>query len=84
MFVWGYPEKIVEEQVKRVLFRKSDKTPGISIKRVPFSVTFHPKLTCLAKKIKESSKYLHTDIKVKTAFTPLHMMIFRSARNIRD
>ena len=49
MFVRGYPEKIVEEQTKRVLLRKSDKTPGISIRRVPFVVTFHPKLTSLAK-----------------------------------
>ena len=55
MFVWGYPDKIAEKQIKRVLFRKSDKTPGISFKRVRFFVTFHPKSTTLAKKIKESS-----------------------------
>ena len=55
MFVWRYPDKIVEKQIKWVLFRKSDKTPGISIKRVRFFFTFHPKPTSLAKKIKESS-----------------------------
>ena len=52
-FACGYPEKIVKEQMKRVVFGKTDKTREDSTKEVPFVVTFHPKLTLLAKKIKK-------------------------------
>ena len=38
----------------------------------------------LAKKIKELSRYLHTDLEVKTVFTPTPMVSFRNARKIRD
>ena len=38
----------------------------------------------LAKKIKELSKYLHTDLEVKTVFTPTPMVSFHSASKIKD
>ena len=72
----GYPEKIVKEQMKWVVFGKTDKTREDSTKRVPIVVTFHPKLTFLVKKIKELSKYLHLNLKVKAVFTPTPMIFF--------
>ena len=78
----GYPEKMVKEQIKRVVFGKTDKTQEDSTKS--FVVTFHPKLTFLAKKIKKLSKYLHLDLEVKAVFTPTPMVSFRSARKIKD
>ena len=79
-----YPEKMVKEQTKHVVFGKTDKTREDSTKGVPFVVTFHPKLTFLAKKIKELSKYLHLDLEVKAVFTPTPMVSFRNARKIKD
>ena len=70
--------------MKRIVFGKTDKTREDSTKGVPFVVTFHPKLTFLAKKIKELSKYLHLDLEVKAVFTPVPMVSFRSARKIKD
>ena len=53
----GYLEKMVKEQMKRVVFGKTDKTREDFTKGVPFVVTFHTKLTFLTKKIKELLKY---------------------------
>ena len=39
--------------------------------------------TFLTNKIKELSKYLHTDLEVKAAFTTTPMVSFRSVRNQR-
>ena len=83
-FARGYLEKMVKEQMKRVVFGKTDKTGEHSTKGVPFVFLFHPKLTFLAKTIKGFSKYLHIDLEVKTVFTPTHMVSSRSARKIRD
>ena len=72
--------------MKRVVFGKTDKTREDSTKGVHFVVTFHPKLTFLAKKIKKLSKYLHIDLEVNTVFIPTPMISFCSARvlEIRD
>ena len=83
-FAHRYPENMVKEQMKQVGFGKTEKTRDDSLKGVPFVVTFHPKLTFLAKKIKELSKYLHIDLEDKTVFIPIPMASFRSARKIRD
>ena len=48
---------MIKKQMKRLVFRKIDKTASNSTKGVRF-VTFHPKLTFLAKKMKEFFKYL--------------------------
>ena len=53
-FARVYPEKMVKEQMKQVVFGKTDKTRDDSIKGVLFIVTFRPKLMFLVKKIKSS------------------------------
>ena len=78
----GYPEKVVKEQMKLIVFGK--KKQKDSTKGVPLVVTFHPKLTFWAKKFKELSKYLRLDLEVKAVFTPKQMVSFGSARKIRD
>ena len=70
--------------MKRVVFGKTGKTREDSTKGIPFAVTIHPKLTFLARKIKELSKYLHIDLEVKAALTPTPMVSFRSAKKIKD
>ena len=50
---------MVKKQRKNVVYGKKDKMCQESTKTEPFVVTFHPKLTRLAKKIKKLSKYLH-------------------------
>ena len=50
---------MVKEQIKNVVYGKKDKIREESTKAEAFVVTFHPKLTRLAKKMKKLSKYLH-------------------------
>ena len=73
-----YPEKTIKEQIKPEVFGKTDKTDFT--KRVTFVVIFNLKLTFVAKKIKELSKYLLLDLQVKAVFTPTTMVSFCSAR----
>ena len=68
--------------MKRVAFGKRDKTREDPTKGVTFVITLNPKLTFLAKKIKELSKYLLIDLEVRAVFTPKPMVSFRSARKI--
>ena len=75
-----YPEKTIKEQIKPEVFGKTDKTGVDFTKRVPFVVIFNLKLTFVAKKIKELSKYLLLDLQVKVVFTPITMVSFCSAR----
>ena len=64
---------MVKEQMEKVVFRKKkDKTWEDSTKGIPFTVTLHPKLTGLAKKIKDLSK----SWQVKIVFPPV--VSFRS------
>ena len=77
-------KEMAKEQMKCAFFGKTDKTRKGSTKGVPFVVTFNPKLTLLAKKNIELSKYLGIGLEVKNAFTTTPMVSFRSARKIRD
>ena len=76
----GYPKKMVKGQMKRVVFGKIDKTREDSTKRVPFAVTLHPKLTFLARKNKELSKYLHINLEVKAVFTPPPFVLLEKSK----
>ena len=77
-------KEMAKEQMKCAFFGKTDKTRKGSTKGVPFVVTFNRKLTLLAKKNIELSKYLGIGLEVKNAFTTTPMVSFRSARKIRD
>ena len=85
----GYSGGLIDEQLQRVK-RKSreellrpnsmdNKSVG-----VPFVVTFHPHLTNISEIIKKNIKYLYADPEVRSVFTPLPFVSFRSARNLRS
>ena len=63
--------------MKQAVFGKTNKIREDSTKEVRFVVRFHPKLTSLAKNIKELSKYLYIDFEVMTVFTHTPMVSFR-------
>ena len=82
-FARGYPEKMVKEQMKCVVFGKTDKTWEDSTKGAPNVITFHPKLTFSTKKIKEKFECLHVDLEGEAVFTPTPKVSFRSARKVK-
>ena len=85
----GYPEDIVEEQLQRVKSRDRDellKQKDISNRAVgiPFVVTYHPHLKNISRIIKKHSKHLYASPEVKSVFTHLPFVSFRSVRNLRS
>ena len=85
----GYPEDIVDEQLQRVKSRDREellKQKDISKRAVgiPFVVTYHPHLKNISWIIKKHSKHLYASPEVKSVFTHLPFVSFRSVRNLRS
>ena len=69
--------------MEKVNFRENKKKSGINKrKRVPFAVTYHPKLKNLSKIIKDNLYLLYMNDEVKKTFTPSPMIPFRSSGKI--
>ena len=51
---------------------------------VPFVVTYHPHLKNKSKIIKKHIKHLYADPEVRSVFTPLPFVSFRSVRNLKS
>ena len=51
---------------------------------VPFVVTYHPHLKNISKITKKHTKHLYADPEVRSVFTPLPFVSFRSVRNLRS
>ena len=77
----GYPEKIIETEMKKVKFGEN-KSKTKSATGVPFVVTYHPRLKALNKIISENLNLLYMNNEVKDTFTPVPMVSFRAARKL--
>ena len=82
--VMGYPEYLIEPEMKKVKFASKNRNTkrGESLKMVPFVVTYHPKLKSMKKVILKYLDALYMDNEVKRVFTPKPMISFRSARKL--
>ena len=85
----GYPGGSVDEHLQSVK-RKSRaellRPKGMDKKSVgvAFVVTYHPHLKNINKIIKKHIKHLYADPEVRSVFTPLSFISFRSVRNLRS
>ena len=59
-----YPQKVVCEQIHKVVFGKQPNREDTSDQGVPFVATYHPKLKDLGKLIKNLKLFLYSDSKV--------------------
>ena len=48
----GYPENMIDEEMKRVKFSEKGSKKCKGSKEVPFVFTYHPSLNCLSRIIK--------------------------------
>ena len=78
----GYPELLIEREMKKVRFSKENQKSKNVKKGVPFVVTYHPLLKKLATIIHRNLYLLYMNKEVKKVFTPGPMVSFRSARKI--
>ena len=79
-----YPQKVVKEQIDRVVFGKQTTYEDTSEQGVPFVATYHPKLKDLGKLIEKLQLFLYSDSEVKRVFSPTPVVSYRSSRKIKD
>ena len=82
--VRGYPEYLIESDMKKVKFASKNRNTkgGKSFKAIPFVMTYHPKLNSLKEIILKYLDLLYTGDKVKRVFTHKPMISFRRARKV--
>ena len=85
----GYPGGLIDEQLQRVKGKSREellRPKGMNNRSVgvPFVVTYHPHLKNINKIIKKHIKHLYADHEVRSVFTPLPFVSFRSVRNLRS
>ena len=78
----GYPENMIDEEMKKVKSSEKSSNNSKGSKGVPFVVTYHPSLNCLSRILKENLSILYMNREAKAVFSPGLMVSFRSARRI--
>ena len=74
-----YPEKLIDNEMKKVRFFPANVQNKKREKGVPFVVTSHPILNSLNKIIKDNMYLLNMNEEVKKTFSPGPMVSFRNA-----
>ena len=86
MKIWfqkrGYPEKIIENEIKKVNFPSCNKVQRKKSKGIPFVVTYHPLLKQLEGILRRSKYLLNMNADIKQTFTPVPMVSYRSSRKL--
>ena len=79
-----YPQKVVSEQIDKVVFGKQPTHKDTSEQGVSLVPTCHPKPKDLDNLIKDLQLFLYSDSEVKIVFSPVPIVYYRSARKIKD
>ena len=80
----NYHENMVNEQINKVVFGKSQPSRKNSENGVLFVVTYHPKVKKLGKLIKDLLPLLYSDEEIQKVFSPPPVVSYRSSRKIKD
>ena len=78
----GYPENMIDEEMKKVKFSEEDSKKSKGSKGVPFVIACHPSLNCLSCKTNDNLNILYMTSEAKAVFSPGPMVSLRSARRI--
>ena len=79
----GYPERLIDKEMKKVKFNHSHFIGKHDSKKgIPLVVTYHALLKSLSKIISKNLHLLCMDEEVKRVFTPGPMISFRSSRKL--
>ena len=83
----GYPKKLVDNQIRRVLESKAEQLferPTKTGTSVPLAVKYHPQFHKLSNTIKKLFTYLYAEEEVKKVFTQSPFVSFRSGYSLRN
>ena len=78
----GYPEYIIDNEMKKVRFSEQGQKSKKAEKGAPFVVTYLPLLSKLSSIIHRNLYLLYMNQEVKNVFTPGPIVSYRSARKI--
>ena len=78
----GYPESVIDKEMKKVRFSEQGQKSKKIERGVPFSVTYHPLHSKLSSIIHSNLYLLYMNQEVKNVFTPGPIVSYRSARKI--
>ena len=79
-----YPQKVVSEQIHKVVFDKQPTRKDTPEQGVSLVQTCHHKPKDLGNLIKDLQLFLYSDSEVKIVFSPAPIVSYRSARKIKD
>ena len=78
----GYPEDVINTEMKKVIFNGNSGKSSNKSKGVPFVLTYHPLLKKVNYIIRKHSHLLYMNDEVKKVFQSGPMVSFRSPRNL--
>ena len=78
----GYPEKLIENEMRKVKFCKEEITKTKGVRGIPFVVTYHSQLRNQGKIINQNIYLLDMNKESKKIFSPWPMVSFRIPRKI--
>ena len=86
MKIWfqkrGYPENIIENDMKKVKFPSCNKAQRKNSKGIAFAVTYHPLFKQLEAILRRNMYLLNMNAEIKQTFTPVPMVSYRSSRKL--
>ena len=65
-----YPEKLVNDQIHKIVFVKNAPIKKLSESGILFEFTCHPKINDINKLIKDLLQFLYSDKEVQKVFSP--------------
>ena len=77
-----YPEKLIDNEMKKVRFFPANLQNKKREKGVPFVVTYHPILNSLTKIMRDNMYLLNMNEEVRKTFSPGPMVSFQSAQKL--
>ena len=79
---WGYPEDVINDEMKKVIFNENLGKSSNKNKGVPFVLTSHSLLKKINYIIRKYIHLLYMNKEVKKVFQPGPIELFRSPRNL--
>ena len=82
--VRGYPEKLVNDQIDKLVFGVNPPVKKSSESRIRFVGTYHLNVEDLGKLIKDLLTFLYSDEEVEKVFSPPPIASYSIVRKIKD
>ena len=82
--VKGYPDKMLNDQIDKVVFGKNPSVKKSSESRIPFVATYHPEVKDLDKLVKYLFSFLYSDEEVDKIYSLSQIVSNRRVRKTKD